>query len=53
MELILLDNMVDDNGLVIFEASIPYPVVKNTMIINENGIGIKIEEIWVEYKIIK
>lgn len=52
MELMLYDNMLDDNGLVIFEADIPYTIVKKHVIVNENGIAVRLEDIWVEYRII-
>ncbi|MGG2091351.1 hypothetical protein AB1283_01115 [Bacillus sp. S13(2024)] len=52
MKVILLDNMLDDNERVIFEAGIPYEVVKNRHIVNEDGIAVTLNKIWVEYKLL-
>ncbi|AXH71167.1 hypothetical protein BSP36_123 [Bacillus phage BSP36] len=48
--LILQENMVDDDGIVIFEADIPY-AVEYESIMNENEVEVLLEEIWVDYTI--
>jgi hypothetical protein len=48
MKVIFYENMTDDNGLVIFQADIPY-LVENEIVENEDGVKVKIDEIWVDH----
>ncbi|WP_156476282.1 hypothetical protein [Bacillus nakamurai] len=49
---ILLENMIDDNELVIFDAGIPY-AIENNVIRNENTMTIPLKDIWVEFEIVE
>lgn len=52
MHVILKENMVDDNELVIFDAGIPY-AVEGDAITNENEMTVPLNDIWVEFEIVK
>lgn len=50
--IILLEDMLDENGVVMFKAGDLYPLVKNRHIVNQGGTAYKLEDIWVEYMIL-
>jgi len=47
----LINNMLDDNGTVVFQADIPYTVTGN-LIINEDNFAVHIADIWVDYHLV-
>lgn len=47
----LEDNMIDEHDREIFQADIPYTVTKNS-IINEDGFAVRIQDIWVDYRLV-
>lgn len=48
----LQDNMLDANEIVIFEADIPYQVNHKNSIVNEDGIKVPINHIWVDFHVV-
>lgn len=46
----LHDNMIDEHGKEIFQAEIPYAVLGN-VIVNEDNLAIHIQDIWVDYRL--
>jgi hypothetical protein len=47
----LEDNMIDEHEKEIFQADIPYTVTGN-LIINEDGFGVLIHDIWVDFRLV-
>lgn len=50
--IMLKQNMLDDDELVMFYAGVPYEITDGS-IVDEYGVPVKIENIWVEYEHIK